>query len=62
MTTDELKQKIIVKAAEMIENGIDCENLHKIAATYHELTATDYMKILSEFAKSSNMGFGSKGE
>ena len=48
MTTDELKQKIIDKAAEMLENAKSCEELNQLAAAYNQITANDTMKSMGE--------------
>lgn len=48
MTTDELKQKIIDKAAEMLEKATSCEELSQLAAAYNQITANDTMQSIGE--------------
>lgn len=48
MTTNELKQKIIDKAAEMLENAKSCEELNQLAAAYNQITTNDTMKAVGE--------------
>ena len=48
MTTDELKQKIIDKAAEMLENAKSCKELSQLAAAYNQITANDTMQSIGE--------------
>lgn len=48
MTTDELKQKIIDKAAEMLESVMSCEELNQLAAAYNQITTNDTMKSVGE--------------
>lgn len=59
MTTAELKQKIIDKAAEMLENVKSCEELKAISEVYGELTKEDWtrlmVKMLNEKANEPNI-------
>ncbi len=48
MTTNELKQKIIDKAAEMLENAKSCKELSQLAAAYNQITANDTMESIGE--------------
>ena len=48
MTTDELKQKIIDKAAEMLESEMSCEELNHLASAYNQITANDTMDSIKE--------------
>lgn len=48
MTTDELKQKIIDKAAEMLESVMSCEELNQLATAYNQITANDTMQSIGE--------------
>lgn len=48
MTTNELKQKIIDKAAEMLERVMSCEELNQLAAAYNQITANDTMESIGE--------------
>lgn len=54
MTTDELKQKIINKAAEMLESVKSCEELNQLAATYNQITANDTMRSMGEILAKKN--------
>ena len=48
MTTNELKQKIIDKAGEMLESVMSCEELNQLATAYNQITANDTMESIGE--------------
>ena len=57
MTTDELKQKIIDKAAEMLESEMSCEELNHLASAYNQITANDTMDSIKEILTKNTAPF-----